>query len=73
MTLRGKVAAMKKLNCRDLVVNAGISAVAPLEVGLYAIVLVEKQLWLAEGTCMRVDIKDLSSYLCVLLKSSPYT
>jgi hypothetical protein len=49
MKSRHAVFAKAKLRCHDLVANAGVSALAPIETGSYAIVFVEGKMWLAEG------------------------
>ncbi|KAG8765881.1 hypothetical protein FRC12_007229, partial [Ceratobasidium sp. 428] len=37
-----------EVDCVDLIGHAGISGVAPIQTGCYAIVYVEGQLWLSE-------------------------
>lgn len=40
---------VKSLNIVD---SAGVSALAPLQTGSFAIVLVNDQLWIGEGSCV---------------------
>lgn len=54
-----------KLRCQNLVANAGVSSLAPIQTGSYVIVYAEGKIWLGEGKCSIPNPHSIHTHVCV--------